>query len=106
MVNKPRLICNCGNSSEPISLILMPKQIGSIDVKIVATNPINLTENNISPDCAETRSISFIPQSLIKQLTVNPIGIVSKQVHNHVICSDYNNSSVERKTLHKRKYHY
>jgi hypothetical protein len=100
VVNKPKLTCNCGNSSEPISLILIPKQIGSIDVKIVATNPINLTEYNIGPDCAQTQSIFFTPQSLIKQLTVSPLGIVSKQVHNHVICSDYNNSSVERKYYH------
>jgi len=87
-------MCICGNSSDPISLMLKTRKIGSMDVKIMATNPINLSADDMSPDCAERQSISFAPQTAIKQLIVSPMAIVSKQVNDHIICNNNDNSLV------------
>jgi len=81
-------VCVCGNSSEPISLRLRPIQIGSMDVKIIAINPINLSIENISSDCADSKSLTFTQQTAIRQLTVSQKGIVSKQDNSHVRCNN------------------
>jgi hypothetical protein len=105
IVNRPKIMCFCGhNGSEPIQMWLRPKTIGLLNVRVVAKYPIDMTSDIISSDCTHSlQSTKFSPQVVIKQITVNPMGIVSKHVQQRIVCNNNNNNNIVENVYEENK---
>lgn len=90
LLNRPEMLCFCGNSSQPSTttkMLLKPKRIGLIDIRLTAKYP-----NHFSRDCIQTsKTIRFETKNLVKHMTVSPMGIVSKYLEQQIICNNNNN---------------
>ncbi|CAG2169065.1 unnamed protein product [Oppiella nova] len=92
MAANPKSQCICGQTGQPMQVVIKPKKVGAIKVKLMAKYATDMmADTQCSQTIYSSQMTTFEPQMIIKQLAISPMGIVSNKFNHQVVCNNHNN---------------